>query len=100
MDLFALEFASECMCAEKEVVMTAVHRHGEALEFAFDELRMDKDKHCYGGGTSKKVMHALRYASKDLRADKDKNIVMAAVHQKRSCMHCVTRPKTCPRKMS
>ena len=40
---FALQFASETLRSDKEVVMEAVRQDGDALEFACETLRSDKE---------------------------------------------------------
>jgi len=70
----ALQFASEALRADREVVMTYVALDGEALEFASEALRADK------GVVMEAVSHAgemLEFASTELQEDKE--VVMAAM---------------------
>lgn len=69
-----LQYASDELKADREVVLAAVNHYGPALEYASDDLKADKEI----------VLEAvklwgsnLEYASDDLKADKD--VVLAAV---------------------
>jgi hypothetical protein len=73
----ALSFASENLQNDKQVVLPAVQRYGLALEYASDDLKSDKEvvlAAVQGYG------QALEFASFDLKNDKD--VVLAAVKQK------------------
>jgi len=74
-DGMALQYASEALRADKEVVMTAVVKNCLALQYASEALKADKEVvmqvvEFYGS--------ALQYASEALRADKE--VVMKAVN--------------------
>jgi len=71
-------FASEWLKVkgDKEVVLAAVNQHGEALEFASEEMKGDKEVvlaavNVFG--------FALRHASEELKGDKE--VVLAAVNR-------------------
>ena len=64
----ALEYATDEMKNDKDVVLAAVQNYGRALEYASDELKNDKDV----------VMAAVRndgaalgFASEEMKVDKD-----------------------------
>lgn len=40
---WALEYASEALKADREVVMEAVQQNGDALKYASNELRVDRE---------------------------------------------------------
>ena len=73
-DGFDLEFASEELRAERQVVLAAVKQFGNALEYASKELRADREIVL---AAVKRNGWALRFASKELRADRQ--FVLAAV---------------------
>ena len=70
----ALEYASDALRADREVVMAAVSYYGWALEYASEELRKDRD---IVMAAAEKDACALMFASLALRADPE--VVMAAV---------------------
>jgi hypothetical protein len=72
-DGYALEYAAEALCADKEVALTAVAQGGHALQFAV-ELRADKEV-VLAAVAQNGV--ALEHAAEALRADKE--VVLAAV---------------------
>ena len=74
----ALEFASENLKNDKEIVLTALEDSWEALEFASDKLKNDKE---FVLETVQKDGWALEFASDNLKNDKE--IVLAAVQQNR-----------------
>ena len=71
-----LEFASEDLKRDREIVMAAVKQDFRALEFASDTLKRDRDILM---AAVKQGGNALKFASEDLQ--KDRKIVMAAVNQ-------------------
>jgi len=73
---WALQFASEALRADRAVVLAAVRQDGWALQFASKELRADSD--VVLAAVSKKG-GALTYASLELKAVRD--VVLAAVRQ-------------------
>ena len=73
-DGFDLEFASEELRADRQVVLAAVKQFGNALEYASKELRADREIVL---AAVKRNGWALRFASKELRADRQ--FVLAAV---------------------
>lgn len=73
---FALQYASEALRADKEVVMAAVHTTGWALDYAAPHLKADKEVVL---AAVRQNGWALRYAADVLRADKQ--VVMDAVRQ-------------------
>ena len=72
----ALQYASEELKKDKDVVMVAVAQNGLALEYASDELKNDKEV-VMAAVTQKGL--ALQYASAELKNDKE--VVLAAVAQ-------------------
>ena len=62
--------------------MTAVNRSGSALEFASETLKADKEVVMAAVQEKGSVGYALEYASETLKADKE--VVMAAVQQNSS----------------
>jgi hypothetical protein len=72
----ALKYASNELKQNKQLVMFAIQQHGRALRYASEELR--KDREVVMAAVQKNDV-ALEYASKNLRNDKD--IVMVAVRQ-------------------
>ena len=72
----ALEFASDEIKADREVVATAVAAHGHALRCAAAELRADRD---VVGAAVARNGGALQYASAAVRGDH--TVVLAAVRQ-------------------
>ena len=75
-DGLALQFCSEELRGDFEIVMEAVSQHGQALEYAIEKLQSDR----------KIVMQAvsqdgcaLQFASEDLKGDRE--VVMEAVSQ-------------------
>ena len=71
---YALQYASEAMQADREVVLAAVTTNGRELQYASDELRADKEVVL---AAMKQEACALEYASDTLRADRE--FVLAAV---------------------
>ena len=69
----ALRFASEGLRSDRGLVMTAVSRLGASLEYASEELRSDR---VLVMTAVSKHWGALKYASEELRSDRD--VVMAA----------------------
>ena len=72
----SLEYASEELRTDREVVLAAVHQNGVALEYASEELRTDREvvlAAVHQNGV------ALEYASQELRTDRE--VVLAAVRQ-------------------
>ena len=74
---YALEIASDQLRQDKDVVMAAISRRGQALRYASDELRASKD--VVLAAVSRDGL-ALQYAMDDMKADKD--VVLAAVANK------------------
>ena len=71
-----LEYASEALRGDREIVLAAVKFNGDQLEYASEELRGDKEI------VLAAVQHsgsygALQYASEELRGDRE--VVLAAV---------------------
>ena len=78
---WALQYASEELRGDREVVMTAVSRTGWALRFTSEELRGDREI------VMKAVSQfgwALEYASEELRGDRE--IVMTTVSHVSLCL--------------
>ena len=73
---FALEFASEDIHIDREIVMTAVKKDGLALKFTSEDLKKDRE---IVMAAVKQNGDALKFASEDLKRDRE--IVMAAVKQ-------------------
>jgi hypothetical protein len=73
---FILEYASDRIKNDREVILNAVKHNGKALCFASEQMKNDRDivitavQNCG---------FALRHASKNLRADKD--VVLAAMKE-------------------
>ena len=74
---YALEIASDQLRQDKDVVMAAISRRGQALRYASDELRASKD--IVLAAVSNDGL-ALQYALDEMKADKD--VVLAAVANK------------------
>ena len=82
---WALEFASDELRADREVVLAAVSQHGFALQYASDALRDDAEVVL---AAVKMDGVALKFASDELRGDRE--VVLGAVR----CTHmhlCVGR---------
>ena len=75
-DGYALEYASEALKADREVVMAAIENIGYALQYASEELRSDSQ---FILAAVEKNGYALKYASDVLKADPE--VVLAAVTQ-------------------
>ena len=75
-DGLALQYVSDTLKADKEIVMAAVQQNGLALQYASDTLKADKE---IVMATVQQDGLALQYASNTLKEDKE--IVMAAVRQ-------------------
>ena len=73
-DSFALEYASEDLKKDKEIVKTAIEKRGLALWYASEELKNDRDIVL---NAVKNNGIALGYASLELR--KDKEIIITAI---------------------
>ena len=67
MRLFALEYASNELRADREVVLAAVAQHGYTLRHASEELRADRKVVLKAVA---QCSYALKYASEELRADR------------------------------
>ena len=72
-DGYALKYASKELRSDRDVVLAAVSRFGEALGYAPEELRSDRDLMMTAVS---KNGGALKFASEELRSDRD--VVMAA----------------------
>ena len=64
---FVLEWASEELQNDKEIVLEAVKNNGFALEYASKELKKDKEIVLQ----AVKIQNAIIYVSKELKNDKD-----------------------------
>jgi len=73
---YALQWASDELRADREVVMVAMTQAGYALQWASDELRADREVVMAAVAQNGA---ALLFASAELRADRE--VVMAAVAQ-------------------
>ena len=62
----ALEYASDELKGDKEVVIEAVRRNGEVLRFAAEHLKADKEVVIEA---VKRSRRALRFASDELKSD-------------------------------
>ena len=67
-DGLALQFATEELRGDREIVMAAVSQHGGALQFATEELKADRE---IVRTAVSKTGWALEYASKDLKEDEE-----------------------------
>lgn len=72
----ALQFASEKLRNDKDVVLEAVKQDGRALRFASENLRNDKDVVLEA---IKQDEWALQFASEELRNDKDVQIAAGII---------------------
>ena len=63
-----MEYASEELRNDKEVVLEAVKKYGDALQFASEELRNDKEVVLEA---VKENGNAIKYASPELQEDED-----------------------------
>ena len=82
----ALQFATEGMKSDRKVVMTAVSKHGLALSFAAEELKGDRK--IVVAAMSQNAF-ALQQATKELKGDRD--IVMQAVSQNGMTLHYASK---------
>jgi len=73
---WALKYASEELRANKEILLEAVKNDGEALNFASEELRANKEIVLAAVNVNGDV---LEYASKELQADKE--VVLCAIKE-------------------
>ena len=73
---WALEYASEELKGDREVVMAAVRQTGRALQYASAELKGDREVLMKA---IKQTWEALQYASAELKGDRE--VVMASVRQ-------------------
>ena len=71
---YNLQYASDELKNDKEVVLASVNKDGDALEFASDELKNDKEVVL---AALNKYVSPLQYASEELK--NDKNIIIQAV---------------------
>ena len=83
---YILRDAIEELRGDREVVMTAVRRHGGFLQYATEELRGDRE--IVMAAVSKYDKNALRYATEELRGDR--KIVMAAVSKHGNALEYAT----------
>ena len=74
-DGFYLQYASEALKGDRDVVMEAVKYDGCSLQYASEELRGDKEVLLKA---AKNDWEALQYASEDLRNDRE--VVFAVVY--------------------
>lgn len=72
---FYLQYASEALKGDRDVVMEAVKYDGCSLQYASEELRGDKDVVMEA---AKNDWEALQYASEDLRNDRE--VVLAVMY--------------------
>ena len=75
----ALEYASEELRTDREVVLAAVHQNGVALEYASQELRTDREVVL---AAVRQNGLAFKYAY-SLKLHEDREVALAAVHQNR-----------------
>ena len=75
-DGLALEFASDELKNDKEIVLLAISQYGEALYYASDELRNDKE---IVMAAIKQDGEVLEYASNELRKDKEFILQVVAI---------------------
>ena len=73
-----MKYASEELKRDKEVVLEAVKKWGEALEYASEEFKNDKEVVLEA---VKNDGYALKYASEELKNDKE--VVLAAIRNTR-----------------
>ena len=77
----ALEYASNELKKDKEVVLAAVKKHGWALDYASKELQNDRDVVL---AAVKENGYALRHASEELK--NDEKVVLVAVRKDRDAL--------------
>ena len=65
---YSLNYASEELKNDKDIVLLAVNNYGPSLEFASDRLKNDKD---VVNAATKNDRKAIRYASEDLKNDEE-----------------------------
>ena len=73
---YALQFASAQLRGDREIVLVAVSQKGYALRYASDEMKGDREIVLAAVSQSK---YALQYASAELRGNQE--VVLAAVRQ-------------------
>ena len=81
-DVRALQWASEDLKGDREIVLNAVSQHGLALQWASEDLKGDREIVL---NAVSQIWRALQWASKDLKGDRE--IVLNAVSQNWRALH-------------
>jgi len=89
-DVSALEWASESLKGNKEVVLSAVKQDGSALEWASESLKGNKEVVL---SAVKQDGSALEWASKPLKGDEE--VVLSAAKQDLSALEWASEPLMC-----
>ena len=91
---YALQWASEELRGDREVVMKAVSNTGHALRWAIEELRGDREVVMEAVSQDG---YALRHATEELRGDRE--VVMKAVSEEGHALHHATDELRADREM-